>query len=189
MDKGLNLLNCLSSKSESLEKVLNILEIPDIFKLFLSIYEVDYKMLKNELLFINGRHEIFMNFQLFRNFSINNENYNATIDRILEYEALVLEYMAYKEKSENWHQIGLMKIGFLFHGDLLLLGIENDKRDEIWRYGNGLLSKVCCKLDNNIFEFFSRLILDFDTELLDEYNLDISSLYKKFGEDFWRVQE
>ncbi len=189
MKKGISLLNSLSLKNKEFEKILEIKEFPMFFRIFLQNYEVGDRMLQNEMLFINGNFEIFLKFQMFDNHLLFSENYNATIDKILDYEDLYLEFDNFTKKKENWHELGLLKIGYLFYGDILLIGMEENNKDEIWRYGNGILSEITCKLDDNIFDFFNRLKISVDTDLLDEWNIKESQIFKNYGESFWRIKE
>jgi hypothetical protein len=126
---------------------------------------------------------------MFENELINDEYYSATIDYIFDFPDLAKEYENYGKRTDRWHELGFMKIGLLFHGDVLLLGISNNVYGEIWRFGNGLLNTQYCKLDNSIFDFFSRLKQKVDEEQLSSLGISIDLLYKNYGEDFWRLRE
>lgn len=192
MKQGLSLLRQreVNSISSELHSIMQIEDIPPIFKLFISTYNLGYEMLLTERVKRNNLElEFFTKVILFENYLINNEEYNATIDLVFNIPDLIIEYNKFINIEDNWHKEGLMKVGLLFHGDVLLVGISQEKKDEIWRYGNGLLQTTFCKLDNNIFSLFSRLKQDIDGEQLEYLNVKEPNLYKNWGEDFWRVRE
>ncbi|MFJ1378368.1 hypothetical protein ACILPE_05990 [Capnocytophaga canimorsus] len=187
--RGLNLINCLSNKEIKLDKVLKIVELPNSFKLFLQNYEVGYKMLRTEKILINQEETPFVYFSIYENVLINGEKYNASIDKILDYDEILEEYNNYIDKKDNWSDLGLMKIGYLFYDDVLLLGLEKHNRGEIWRYGNGIFSEVCSKLENNIFDFLQRIECKIDYDILEELGINEKQIYKNYNENFWRIKE
>jgi hypothetical protein len=187
--EGLELLKKRTETSKDLVKLINITEIPQKFALFLNHYKVgDGSYISKYLKYKNDDY-VLNRLIMFDNEILEGEEYYAVIDYIYEYEKLIEEYGKYKNKVENWNKEGFMQIGIMYWGDVLLLGVEEDKKDEIWRYGNGLVNTVLSKLDNNIFDFFSRLKSAVDTETLEELNINTSQLYRNWGEDFWRVRE
>jgi hypothetical protein len=188
MKKGLQLLNNRTSKAHDNTEFLNIKSIPESFKIFVSQFELGYSMLDIQRVKINEAYEFFVEISMFENELINDEYYSATIDYIFDFPDLANEYENYSNRTDRWHELGFMKIGLLFHGDVLLLGISNSVYGEIWRFGNGLLKTQCCKLDNNIFDFFARLKQKVDEEQLSGLGLSIDLLYKNYGEEFWRVR-
>jgi len=44
------------------------------------------------------------------------------------------------------------------------------------------------KLDNNIFDFISRLYETLDEENIADYNLNIDKIYRNLNESFWRIK-
>jgi tRNA U34 5-carboxymethylaminomethyl modifying GTPase MnmE/TrmE len=72
--------------------------------------------------------------------------------------------------------------------DVLLIGVEDNNKDEIWRYGTGDLNETCSKLANNIFEFISKLNESIDYENLDTHNIEVEQIYRNLNETFWRVK-
>ncbi len=187
MKKGLSLLN-QRPLNEKIQSMGNLEIFPQHFRTFISLYNLGYEMLNPEKL-INKNHEleIFVAIKMFDDFFINGESYSATIDLIFDMPQLFEEYQNYLKKVDRWHDLGFMKIGLMFYGDVLLLGIGDDKKDQIWRYGNGLLNTTCCKLDNDIFIFFSRLKEEIDLDKLEELGFSVNHLYKNWKDDFWRV--
>lgn len=159
------------------------------FRNFISIFQLGESMLIIDYVLVNNRKDFFIAFKMFEDYSIKDEKYNATLDRIFELEELELEYNKFLSKHDHWNIDGFMKIGLLYHGDVLLLGMESRNYGEIWRWGNGLNCTQSCKLDNNIFEFMSRLRREIDYEQLDDLGISVDQLYKNWGEDFWRVRE
>jgi hypothetical protein len=108
---------------------------------------------------------------------------------IFPYKKILDEIEKYKKKEENWNQIGLIQIGLIYQGDVLLLGVENENRDEIWRYGQGLLSNVHTKLEDNIFDLFMRSKEVLLQEDLEDWGIKPYQIYKLLSEDFWRVRK
>lgn len=189
MKKGLEIIKSISEVTDELKTLLMIDDIPTSFKIFLKNYAVSDKMLNIEELLYENNYYFIANVKQFDNTVINGEAYTTVIDYIFNYQELLNEYKEYKLRTENWHDLGLMKIGILFFDDLLLIGMEENNYGEIWRYGNGLLSEVSCKLDDNIFDFFNRLHLEINKDVLKELNISHSSIYKNYGENFWRINK
>lgn len=188
MKKGLEIINSLSEVTDQLKMLLMIDDLPTSFKIFLKNYAVSDKMLNVEKLLYNDNYHFITHIKQFDNIVINGEGYSAVIDRIFTHQELLKEYKEYKSKTENWHDLGLMKIGILFFDDLLLIGMKEDNYGEIWRFGNGLLSEVSCKLDDNIFDFLNRLYEEINEDILEEFNIKSKDIYKNYGEEFWRVK-
>lgn len=189
MKKGLELLNKKKDYTTEANKFLKINDLPPLFRCFLNLYDIGYEMLNVDKLKVKEKEVLsFIKVEMFNNYPLNNEKYNATIDLVFGFLQLIVEFNKYKEKEDHWHDMGFMKIGLMFHGDVLLLGMVESNKDEIWRYGNGLLDTVSCKLDDNIFSFFTRLNQNVDLEVLEDLEVNSSQLYKNWGEDFWRVR-
>lgn len=163
--------------------------VPPIFLLYLKHYKVGESFLNTMYIHHKGNDRVLNHLIMFDNEIINGEEYYATIDYIFEYERILEEIEKYKRKDENWNRLGFVQIGLIHWSDVLLIGVEEHNMDEIWRYGQGM-GIVTCKLDNNIFDFFSRLQVSVDEETLEELGItDITKLYRNWGEDFWRVRE
>lgn len=182
-------MNNRNSKVSDNIEFLDIKIIPESFKIFVSQYELGYSMLNIERVKIDYEYDFFVKILMFDNELINGEYYSATIDYVFDFPDLVKEYENYSNKTDHWHELGFMKIGLLFHGDVLLLGISNNVYGEIWRFGNGLLNTQHCKLDDNIFDFFARLEQKVDEEQLRILGISVSDLFKNYEEDFWRVRK
>jgi hypothetical protein len=187
--QGLELLKRRTESSDSFEKLLKNSELPQKFSLFLNHFQVGESFTFSTYLKYKHSDYVLNNLIMFDNESLEGEEYYAVIDYIFSYEKLLEEHEKYKLKVENWNREGFMQIGLMFWGDVLLLGMEGDRKDEIWRYGNGLIKTVLSKLDENIFNFFSRLKCTVDSETLEELKINTAQLYRNWGEDFWRVRE
>ncbi len=187
---GLELLKTLKEASDALIKLLHRENIPPIFSLFLKHYKVGEDFLATKYIKHKNTERVLEKFIMFENEIIEGEEYYATIDYLFDYEKLLDEFDKYDDRIENWNREGFVQIGLMYWGDVLLLGVGNNNKDEIWRYGNGLINTHICKLDNNIFDFFSRLKSLLDLETLDELEIkDPSQLYRNWGDNFWRVRE
>lgn len=188
MKKGISLLNQRQNVSDALIDFLSLELLPESFGIFVKSFELSYDMINFSKVLINQRKEFFVKLSMFEDYPINGEKYNATIDQIFDIPELIFEYNQFIELKEYWHKMGFMKVGLLFHGDVLLLGLENSNKGQIWRYGAGLLNTQCCKLDDSIFEFISRLKEEVDSDQLDYLKFDLDQLYKNWNEDFWRIE-
>jgi hypothetical protein len=95
----------------------------------------------------------------------------------------------------NWHQklgyteeeidLNLIRIGGIALGGGLFVGVDHEEDSiflHIWDSNEGLV-----KLENNIFSFASKLVLEPDEVLAG--NVTHSHFYRNWGEDFWRVKE
>lgn len=86
---------------------------------------------------------------------------------------------------------GLLPIGSLSrpNNSALLLGVNESNFGEIWI--NFSDNEEVIKIANSIFEFLDKILttpyeLPFTGLSIDEMQ---SKMYKKFGEDFWRLEE
>lgn len=189
MKKGLNLLNVRNSIDTIDLNFIKNQQIPESFKLFVSNYELGYNLLKISYVKINQRLEFFVAITMFNEEIIDDEVYSATIHYIFDFPELNIEFQNYINKTDRWNELGFMKIGLLFHGDVLLLGLSENNFGQIWRYGTGMKRNQSSKLNNNIFDFFSRLKENIDEDQLNYLKISVDSLYKNWDEDFWRVKE
>lgn len=189
--KGLELL--IENKLQS--KELNTLLVNDYlsedFKRFIKTYKVGQDWLKGNLLLIDEKSGDQIGLTQLKMFEPNNnpEKYHACVDYIFDHSRLIEETEKYRNKDEKWNKLGFIQIGILHWSDILLLGIEKDKKGQIWRFGTGILDSQCSKLDNNIFDFISRLQESIDQESLDVYNLSIDNIFKNTSESFWRIRK
>jgi hypothetical protein len=189
--KGLELIKPLDDLSEELSLILEQGLFPSKFSTFISLYKTGHDSFHFERLLLKNESDflILTYGKMYENEPIEGHNYSGTIDHIFSPDRLLIEIDKYKQGKEKWNELGFVQIGLMFHGDVLLLGIEDENEDEIWRYGQGLLEKLSCKLENNIFDFFKKLNEKVDIEGLKEMNITLESIYRKLGENFWRIRE
>lgn len=185
---GISLLKARISSSSELFEILGIDQLPLSFKIFIKAFELGYDMIDYSMVVINKKPEFFVKLTMFENYMINDEEYNATLDLIFPISDLLKEYSSYKLKVDKWHDLDFMKIGLLFHGDIILMGLGKENSGEIWRWGNGLLNTQYCKLDNNIFDFVNRLNEEIDNDQMDYFKIQTNELYKLWGEKYWWVK-
>jgi hypothetical protein len=164
-------------------------EMPPLFSQFLRFFQVgENSLFFDKIMIEKGELRWFTKIEMFKDEEMNGENYTAVIDHVFSIKKLKEELVKWKNKEENWNIKGFMQIGLLYHGDVLLIGMENQFSDEIWRYGIGLSNTVLSKLDDNIFDFFSRLNTSIDDEEMEELNINENQIYKNLVEDFWRIR-
>lgn len=190
--KGLELLNENdNNQSEELKTLLQDNCFSKDFKRFIKTYKVGPGWIKGDLLLIDEKSGDQVGLTQLKMFEPDNnpEKYHACLDYIFDYPSLHEETLKYHSNVEQWNRLGFIQIGILHWSDVLLLGVEKDKRGQIWRYGTGLIDNQCSKLDNNIFDFISRLHESIDQEMLDDYNLNIDTIYKNPTEQFWRIKK
>ncbi|WP_010517971.1 SMI1/KNR4 family protein [Croceivirga radicis] len=85
----------------------------------------------------------------------------------------------YQSNSDSWVEHGVAPITEHSHGGTILLGIKENNLDKLYfEYERGLVL-----IEENIYSFLRNLKFTF------EYSESKEKLYKKWGEDFWRVKE
>jgi hypothetical protein len=189
--KGLELLRPLQSISDELRMILEQKIFPPQFSTFLSLYRTGLGSFQYERILLKDESDLAMLTygQMYDNALVDGQIYSGTIDHIFSADRLSREIDEFKGKTEKWHRMGFAQIGLMFHGDILLVGVEDNNQDEIWRYGQGIIGNLTCKLENSIFDFFRRLNEKVDEEGLQEFNINLGGIYKKFDEDFWRIKK
>ena len=165
--------------------------IPPVFRKFLKNYKIGANSLKGEIIRLSNEPDserVLTKITMYEEVEMDGENYHAVLDYIFDYRKLEQELVKYENQIENWNKLGFMQIGFMHWSDVLLIGMKNENLDEIWRYGQGLLSKVCSKLESDIFQFVSRLKESLQEEDLVEWNISKSQIYRNLNEGFWRIK-
>lgn len=100
---------------------------------------------------------------------------NLMFEDFMEVESM----FKYCKNSDVWEENGAIPITSHSHGGTILLGISGEKTDNLFfEHGNGLQF-----IEENVYSFVKHLYRVLS------YNGDTSRLYKKWGEDFWRVRE
>jgi hypothetical protein len=189
--KGLELLKQLEidDKDENLNELLQSTLLPNIFKFFIANYKIGRKWTSGELILVNEQTNDKVWLTQITMYEPNESNdYHACLDYIFDYKQLLNEINKYYEKTENWNDLGFVQIGLMHWSDVLLIGVEKNNKDEIWRYGTGNLNETCSKLTNNIFEFLSKQEESIDFENLGVYNIELDQIYRNLNETFWRVK-
>jgi len=189
--RGLELLRPLETLNDDLSRILEQSLFPPKFSTFLSLYRTGLGSFQFERVLLKDESDfvILTYGQMYDNDLIEGQTYSGTIDHIFSPDKLLIEINEYRERKEKWHSMGFAKIGLMFHGDILLVGVEDNNEDEIWRYGQGIIEKLTCKLEDNIFNFFKKLSEKVDKEGLEELNIALDDVYKKLGDDFWRIRK
>ncbi len=189
---GVEVLNQVDKTVEGFAELIKIQLLPPIFLNFISIYKIGYDSFKTELIVLNDEKMDFYALTTITTYDgvmMGNEAYFGTIDQVFPYIKILDEIEKYKNKEENWNKMGFIQIGLIYEGDVLLLGIEDNNRDEIWRYGRGLLSNVHTKLEDNIFDLFMRSKEILLQEDLEDWGVKPNQIYKLLTENFWRVRK
>lgn len=125
-------------------------------------------------------------------FKFNGIKYQDSFYKILSCKELLNEYLLYSHKHEVWHNEGCIKLGYMAHWDVILLGIEEHNLDEIWVRGEAIGNEKPHKIAKDIFELMSNLYQYYNDEDLVDYTegkITGNQLYKNWNEDFWRIRE
>lgn len=165
--------------------------IPPVFRQFLKNYKIGVNSLKGETIRLSNEPDserVLTKITMYEEVEMDGEYYHAVLDYIFDNRKLEQELVKYENQIENWNKLGFMQIGFMHWSDVLLIGMKNENLDEIWRYSQGLLSKVCSKLESDIFKFVSRLKESLQEEDLVEWNISKNQIYRNLNEDFWRIK-
>ena len=158
--RGLELLFQIDNIPNEYAHLLEDQRIPPIFRQFLKNYKIGPNSLRGEKIRLNDEHEserVLTKITMYEELEMEEEKYHAVLDYIFDYGRLEQEMLKYENETENWNKLGFMQIGIMHWSDVLLIGMRDENLDEIWRYGQGLLSKVCSKLENDVFKFVSKL--------------------------------
>lgn len=189
---GLEILKQVDKNVEGFSDLTSNQTLPSIFLKFISLYKIGYQSFKLEKIVLDNQEMDFYpltSISMYDGVEIDGEEYFGTIDHIFPYKKILKEVEKYHNKEENWNTKGFIQIGLMFHGDVLLLGVEDKNKDEIWRYGQGLLNKVHSKLEDNIFDFFMRAKEVLLVDDIKDWGINYSQIYKLIKEDFWRVKK
>jgi hypothetical protein len=102
-------------------------------------------------------------------------------------EQVKREVEEYRRGIEDWHKRGMIKIGHT-HGDVILLGIDGNIKDEVYLFGESMGFSEFRLIAKNIFILFSRLELVPDVQYLQEYEIDEKKMFKQWGDHFYVVR-
>jgi len=187
---GLELIKQLTTVEPAMKVLLAKGVLPPKFTSFLTLYRIGYQSMFYEKIVLNDEdmdEYLLSKITMFNEVEFEGGNYTGSLDYIFPYVKLEEEIEKYALKSEKWNELGFMQIGLMHHGDILLLGLSEGKEDEIWRYGQGIIGTVTSKLDDDIFDFMKRLKESISYEDIEDWRISCDDIYKKLGENFWRV--
>lgn len=132
--KGLELLKQQTQSDPELEYLISKGELPPIFVNFLKLYKVGFQSIFYEKIVLNDvdmDEYLLSKITMYEDVGINGNTYTGSLDYIFQYNKLYCEVEKYKQKTEKWNELGFMQIGLMHHNDVLLLGMNGDKIDEI----------------------------------------------------------
>jgi len=199
--KGFELIRNIESIPDIGMKIIKESNLPPLFLKYISLFEIGDNYINVPISsFICEKDSSYMRqyagLIYFDNESLNGIEIDHEISSLYTYDELLDEYNRFLNKEEEWHRKGFMKFGYFgFGSDILLIGIENNVRDEIWRRGVDF-SNLYDKLASDIFDLMSKIKLfvcedDLEEtcgEELEECDVDVSDFYRIYGEDFWRIK-
>ena len=153
--------------------------IPPLYQLFLNTFDVD----SNQII---GEKYLDTKFGTVDSlgFRLRHNDMDISISDFFN-EKDLFEDLRYLESEYIWHDLKLVRIGYINIGGGVFIGVDASKNsDQIFTYfwdGGRLIYSA-----NNIFEFCSKLSLDTDTNRYE--NVRTPHFYKNFHEDYWRVK-
>ena len=118
-------------------------------------------------------------------------DYENSISYLLDIKELEVELKNYAAGVDLFHTEGFIKIGLFDMNDTILLGVNEDNKDTIWRLNGdrGDDRPYKEKMEDSIFDFvnsFQRVVIKMNLLVR---RVEEGRLYKKWGESFWRVSE
>lgn len=199
--KSFNILNSneVEYKIDFENSNLNLL--PPYFKTFIQVFKLGCEFMTTEYKVILGNDfsnpKQFCAIDQFYKKSISGREMDNGILSLFSTQELSEELIEYKNQSNYWHNSGFIRFCSLNYGtDKLLLGIADNVKDEIWRWG-GDYPNLHDKIANDIFDLFSMMRLficeedweDICGEDIINFDIDSSKLYKNWGDDFWQLMK
>lgn len=169
MKKGFQLLKT-KNEANSIEDYG--VELPEKYRLFIDTFNVGDNSLFSQEYFDN--------------------NYNQKRTLLLSfYEPMedicfvgfntIQDSIDLKEDIEEYQTSRFLPVGYSSYNAGIVVSLEGDDKDVV--YFDDPNSDDLVRLCDDIFEFVKGLELRFDKKI------DVSKLYKNWGEDFWRVKE
>jgi hypothetical protein len=188
--KGFELLEQVEEKSEELKELLKEPLLPNSFRTFVGSYKIGKGLIKGELLQINDQTLDKVSLTQLSMYELTEGNdYQGCLDYIFDAQDLLKEFGNYKLRTEHWHKLGFIQIGLMDNSsDVLLLGVQEDNKDQVWRHEPSVPDKVGAKSGNNIFEFIRYLKESIDYENLKIHHIELDQIYKNISENYWRVR-
>jgi hypothetical protein len=187
--KGFELLEQIEEKSEDLKELLKEPLLPNSFRTFVRSYKIGKSLIKRELLQVNDQTLDKIGLTQLSMYELTESNdYHGCLDYIFDSQSLLKEFGNYKLQTEHWHKLGFIQIGLMDSSDVLLLGVREDNKDQVWRHKPSIADKIGAKSGNNIFEFIRNLKESIDYENLTSHHIELDQIYRNISESYWRVR-
>jgi hypothetical protein len=188
--KGFELLEQIEEKSEDLKELLKEPLLPNSFRTFVGSYKIGKSLIKRELLQINNQTLDKISLTQLSMYELTEGNdYQGCLNYIFDSQDLLKEFGNYKLQTEHWHELGFIQVGLMDNSsDVLLLGVQEDNKDHIWRHEPSIADKIGAKAGNNIFEFIRNLKESIAGENLTIHHIELNQIYRNISENYWRVR-
>lgn len=163
------------------EKVQN-LKLPKMYRSLVSIYDLSLIGTEGVLSYYDVTHDAKLQLYEVKNRvdeNISIEQWYSIDEIIAKTQALYSDNISIKENY--------LAIGESFDQGILLIGIAENNFDEIF-LERAYSEPNIVRINSNVFEF----IYDFEIIPMEDYlpnEKKLSDIYKKWGEDFWRISE
>jgi hypothetical protein len=175
----------ISLKIEELQTRYQI-NLPPLFKAFCQTFQFgSYEM--HRVVVSNGQYQEYPSFHF--NWQMPSGYYDSLSFRIFSPIEEIFNDWDYTHSEEWPHLDNLLEIGFCDPDSARLwVGVGLDNLDEIWLTDwNCAIVEQPTKIAKNVFEFVKMFYLP-ENHFFESFNADeISRLYKKWGEDIWRL--
>lgn len=169
--------------SIEMEKELGF-NLPYMFKLFLSLYEVGEDNISTHV-YLNPKFNKVTQCGIVLFKPSEEEEYG--FDGFYNESKLIDDFKSYSFDSEEFVKYGLIRIASINTGGGIFIGTNEANSDKIYLV-NWSKDEDYELIAENIFEFSKKLFFR-EEEVFLNLNESYSDLYKKWGEDFWRVRE
>ena len=185
---GLGLLKTLESVPDEVERLIAQNKFPPLFLKYLKYFEMGNNYFVDEKVLINKFEK-----------PISIISYKMELNTNFDYSQKIPIFLSYKDYLEEkfdftYHLIGDKMKRFVkiasseLSDEIILIGVTVYNLDEIWVLESSNSVNIN-KIADNIFIFMNSITQSLNYEIINKNNIDINSLFLKFGEDFWRVRE
>lgn len=185
---GLGLLKTLESVPNEVERLIAQNKFPPLFLKYLKYFEIGNNYFVDEKVLINKFEK-----------PISIISYKMELNTNFDYSQKVPIFLSYKDYLEEkfdftYHLIGDKMKRFVkiasseLSDEIILIGVTVYNLDEIWVLESSNSVNIN-KIADNIFIFMNSITQSLNYEIINKNNIDINSLFLKFGEDFWRLRE
>lgn len=168
------------------DKVLNInnleqdygIELPPIYRSFITVFKPYFAHHKIK----KSNEEGYKSFIIPFYSSLELNEYTSDDDELAFESFKEVEELLSFEPSNKGHLKDLLFISNHGYGGGLLVGIGENNKDQIFHNTDSTTVQF---MANNIFELIHKIgLVQYD---FDPPSIDTSNLYRKWGEDFWRI--